>query len=384
MADHIDTIVIGAGIAGCSAAWFLQESGVDVLLIDRSGFAASGGSGAAGAFVSPKIGKGSALQQLTNEAFDFAKNFYLRHFPDYFEQTGVVRIPKDEEDAARFALYEPYNSAEYEWMDAEKLHSLGIKEERKSFFFPEAGVCDAAGLCTQLYESIPHVQFDTAGISRRNGNWVLLGKDGSILTSKRVVLAVGYQNTLLDMRYMGVRGTWGSRGDYASETDLKVSLHQSISVSASIGGIVKVGATHVKSKEPCMQCDGRPLATLFEKASAIVDTSDFRLKETYCGMRSGSRDYFPLVGRVVDVQTMLAKYPALLRGAKPPLEHYESLYICNGLGGRGFVFGPLMGKMLAEHIVEDREIDERVDPDRLFLRWCRRSEEAARGINPSA
>jgi tRNA 5-methylaminomethyl-2-thiouridine biosynthesis bifunctional protein len=382
VAKSYDTIVIGAGIAGCCTAWFLQEKGVDVLLIDRSGFAASGGSGAAGAFVSPKIGKGSTLQKLTNEAFDFAKDFYLEHFSDHFSQTGVIRIPKDEEDAQKFTLYESFNDAEYRWMDAGELHSLGIREELRSFYFPEAGVCDAVSLCSAIYAKVPHKQFDVANLEREGGRWRVQPKGNGIeLSAKRIVVATGYQNDLFDMRYMGVRGTWGSRGDYFSGLDLKVSMHKSISVSANIDGIIKLGATHVKSKNPCMQCDGEPLAELFKKASDMVESSDFRLKETYCGMRSGSRDYFPLVGRVIDAEAMLLKYPALVRGAKPPLEYLEELYICNGLGGRGFVFAPLMAKNLAEHIIEKRETDKRVDPDRLFLKWCRRSEEAARTIH---
>ena len=93
MPEQYDTIIIGAGIAGCCTAYTLQKKGQKVLLVDRSAVAASGGSGAAGAFVSPKIGKGSTLQILTNEAFHFSKDFYLKHFPDYFHQTGVIRIP---------------------------------------------------------------------------------------------------------------------------------------------------------------------------------------------------------------------------------------------------------------------------------------------------
>ncbi len=379
MAKSYDTIVIGAGIAGCCTAWFLQQRGVDVLLVDRSGFAASGGSGAAGAFVSPKIGKGSPLQQLTNEAFDIAKDFYLENFPDFFHQTGVIRIPKDESDAEKFADYERYNEADCEWIDAEILHSLGIRENLPGFFFPEAGVCDAPELCNAILQYVPHRQFDVAEISREDDEWMLHAKEQEkSLKARRVVLAIGHQNNLFDMRYMGVKGTWGSRGDYRSGIDLKVSMHKSISVSANIDGIVKIGATHVKESDPCMQCDGKPLAGLFEKASAMVDTADFILKETYCGMRSGSRDYFPLVGKVIDARKMLEEYPALVRGAKPPLEYLEHLYICNGLGGRGFVFAPMMAKMLADRIVDGREIDKRVDPDRLFLKWCRRSEEAAR------
>lgn len=367
-----DTIIIGAGIAGCCSAYTLQQKGQKVLLLDRSSVAASGGSGAAGAFVSPKIGKGSPLQTLTNEAFHFAKDFYLKHFPKHFHQTGVIRIPKDIEDAGKFSTYEAFNDSKYRWVNQEELKIFGIKNSEDSFMFEEAGVCDAPEMCAAILEQIPHIQCDVKSLSFEDGVW-RVGE----YSSKNIVLATGYQNDLFDMRYMGVKGTWGSRGDYKSALDLKVSMHKSISASANVNGIIKIGATHVKSKEPCMVCDGEPLKGLFESASQMVDTSDFVLKETFCGMRSGSKDYFPLVGSVIDVPFMLENYPAITRGAKPTLKHIDSLFVCNGLGGRGFVFAPLMAELLAECIVDGKEMDSRVSPDRLFLKWCRKSEELA-------
>jgi len=372
MPKPYDTIIIGAGIAGCCAAYSLQQKGQKVLLLDRSGVAASGGSGAAGAFVSPKIGKGSSLQTLTNEAFHFAKDFYLKHFPKYFHRTGVIRIPKDVEDAEKFSTYESFNDSQYRWVSKEELEAIGIQNSEDSFMFEEAGVCDAPEMCAGILKQVPHVQYDVKSLSFEDEVW-RVGE----YRSKNIVLATGYQNDLFDMRYMGVKGTWGSRGDYSSALKLEVSMHKSISVSANINGIIKIGATHVKSKEPCMVCDGDPLKGLFQSASQIVDTSDFMLKETFCGMRSGSKDYFPLVGSVIDVPFMLENYPAITRGAKPALETIDKLYICNGLGGRGFVFAPLMAKLLAECIVDGKEMDSRVSPDRLFLKWCRKSEELA-------
>ncbi len=367
MPKPYDTIIIGAGIAGCCAAYTLQKKGQKVLLLDRSGVAASGGSGAAGAFVSPKIGKGSALQTLTNEAFHFAKDFYLKHFPKYFHQTGVIRIPKDAEDAEKFSTYEAFNDSKYRWVNQEELKIFGIKNSHDSFMFEEAGVCDAPEMCAAILEKVPHAQCHVKSLSFEDGMW-RVGE----YSSKNIVLATGYQNDLFDMRYMGVKGTWGSRGDYTSNLELEVSMHKSISISANINGIIKIGATHVKSKEPCMVCDGEPLKGLFESASRMVDTSDFVLKETFCGMRSGSKDYFPLVGSVIDVPFMLENYPAITRGAKPTLKHIDNLFICNGLGGRGFVFAPLMAELLAECIVDGKEMDKRVNPDRLFLKWCRK------------
>ena len=367
MPNHYDTIIIGAGIAGCCSAYALQQKGQKVLLLDRSGVAASGGSGAAGAFVSPKIGKGSALQTLTNEAFHFSKDFYLKHFPKYFHQTGVIRIPKDSDDAEKFQLYEAFNESKYRWVEKKELETFGIKNSEESFLFEEAGVCDAPEMCTAILEEIPHVQYDVKSLSFADRVWSV-----GEYRSKNIVLAMGYQNELFDMRYMGVKGTWGSRGDYKSALDLEVSMHKSISVSANVDGIIKIGATHVKAKEPCMVCDGEPLKGLFETASQMVDTSDFTLHETFCGMRSGSKDYFPLVGKVIDVPYMLDEYPLITRGSKPALKHIDNLFICNGLGGRGFVFAPYMAEFLAEAIVEGKEIDGRVNPDRLFLKWCRK------------
>ena len=370
-----DIIVVGAGIAGCSSAYFLKKKGLDVLVLDRSGIAASGGSSAAGAFVSPKIGKGSELQTLTNEAFEFAKDFYREHFPQHFKQTGVIRIPKNSDDAQNFDTYENSNTSSHAIIEKEKLKALGIDDAFNSFLFDEAGVCDAPKMCQALIKDIPYEQYEVKSLNYEDDLWFI-----GAYRAKKLILATGYENRFVDMRYMGVKGTWGTRGDYETNIKLDVSMHKQISVSANIDGIVKIGATHEKEVDVCIRCNGEPLKGIFGTAGTMVDTSDFKLKETFCGMRSGSKDYFPLVGSVIDVSEMLEKYPKLPRGLQlkeQPIK-MENLYVCNGLGGRGFVFGPLMGKILAENIVEGKAIDKRVNPDRLFLKWCRKSPELER------
>jgi tRNA 5-methylaminomethyl-2-thiouridine biosynthesis bifunctional protein len=149
----------------------LQQRGQRVLLVDRSAYAATGGSGAAGAFVSPKIGKGGPLLQLTNEAFLYAKAFYLSYFPDHFHQTGVIRIPKDAEDADKFPIYEQYNDTNYRWIDPAELEDLGITEKHRSFFFEDAGVCDAPELCNAILKNVPFKQFDVQNLKHDGTKW---------------------------------------------------------------------------------------------------------------------------------------------------------------------------------------------------------------------
>ncbi len=365
-----DTIIIGAGIAGSTAAFMLQRAGEHVVLVDRSSVPASGGSGAAGAFVSPKIGKGGPLQQLTNEAFAFAHTFYREHSPEHFTASGVVRIPKHPDDAEHFSLYEPHNYPMYERWHSEDLALRGIEDTWGGFYFPEAGDCDAPAVCRTLASGIDFVQLDVRRLSRAGEVWRVEGANRT-LEAARVVLATGYQNELIDMRYMGIRGLWGSRGDYRTSTTLPVSLHKSLSVSSTRQGRVKIGATHVKHTDPCLVCDGQPLAGLFAGASELVDTSDFVLQETFCGMRSTSRDHVPVIGEVIDVPRMLQEHPAIVRGATAPLQHISDLFVLNGLGGRGFVFAPLMAQWLTERIITGRPIPESVHSDRLFYKWAR-------------
>ena len=369
MSKTYDTIIIGAGIAGASTAHALTQKGQNVLVVDKNGIA-SGGSGAAGAFVSPKIGKGAPLQKLTNEAFEYAKAFYLSTCPTLFHQTGVIRIPKDEADDQKFSAYEPYNDNRYENYTKEHLKQLGIKAGLDSFYFPEAGVCEAQEVCRYLLSNIDVVAYEVKEIIRENEFWSV-----GEYRAKNLVLATGFESDLIDLRYMGIKGTWGTRGDFSSNIALDVSMHQSMSVSANVDGIIKLGATHEKEIKEVVPCKKEQALLLKEKASSMFDTSDFQLQEVFCGMRSGSKDYFPLVGRVVDVPFMFETYPAITRGAKPELKYLDNLFVCNGLGGRGFVFAPLMAKKLAESIVDNKEVDSRVNPDRLFLKWCRKSPE---------
>jgi len=369
MSKTYDTIIIGAGIAGASTAYALKQKGQNVLVLDKNGIA-SGGSGAAGAFVSPKIGKGSPLQTLTNEAFEYAKDFYISTCPTLFHQTGVIRIPKDETDAQKFSSYETYNDNRYETYTKEDLVQLGIKAEFESFYFPEAGVCEAQEVCRYLLRKIEVLKYDVKEIIHDNGFWYV-----GEYRAKNFVLATGFESDLADLRYMGIKGTWGTRGDFTSRLALDVSMHQSMSVSANIDGIVKLGATHEKEVKEVVPCKKEQALFLQEKASLMIDTSDLELKDVFCGMRAGSKDYFPLVGKVIDVPFMFETYPAIIRGAKPKIKYLDNLFICNGLGGRGFVFAPLMAKILAECIVEDKGVDVRINSDRLFLKWCRKSPE---------
>ena len=80
-----DYLIVGGGISACATAYFLKQKGVLVCVVDERGIA-GGGSGAAGAFVSPKLGKDNILKSLINEAYLFSNSFYTQNFPSFFRK----------------------------------------------------------------------------------------------------------------------------------------------------------------------------------------------------------------------------------------------------------------------------------------------------------
>ncbi len=364
-----DLAVIGSGVAGVMVAWWAKRLGVSVVVIDRSSSPATGGSSAAGAFISPKLGKATPLVNLTNEAYEFSSQFYYDFFSEYFERSGMLRFAKDSKDEENLEYYkEIIGSGEILFKDS--LIKLGVINESRALFFKNGGVCDSQGLCHYAIKDIDYFQLDLKDVKEQDDYLIL--EDN--IKAKNIVFATGYES-FSDFEYMSISGLWGSRGDYYSRDNINTCMHKSLSVSSNINGIIKLGATTSRAKNPCMVCSGEPLKVLEENAVKIANLSSLKIKEIFCGYRANSKDYFPIVGKVIDSNFMLKRYPSIKKGYKKvPLEYKKNYYVLNGLGARGFVFAPFLAKMLVEHIFNGKEILDTVNSDRLFLRWARKLE----------
>ena len=322
-------------------AYFLHRYGAKVALVERAEIAA-GGSGAAGAFVTPRLGKGGVIQRYSNEAFRFCLDFYKKS--SYFCQTGLLRLPKENED---FNVFEPF---------------LDVAYERKEggFFFPEAGIVKAKEHLLSLSQSFECHYFD-ATIERRDGHF----RVGN-LEAKRVVLATGAEDALIDDASITIGKVAGVRFDLRTSLRLPYSMHKKISISANIDGIVAIGATHNRANRP-----PQPPSMLFEEAKKMVGEFDYRLHQMYCGVRSSVNDHLPIIGYLVDFD----KAKEIKEYKKEPLPRRD-IAIINGLGGRGFVFGPYAANLLARHLLFDEALPKDLDVARYYIRHRRRNSNA--------
>jgi len=360
-----DIAIIGAGINGCSVAYEFIQKGKSVAVFDMDGVA-SGGSGAAGAFISPKFSKSGELKEIIHNAFVYSIDFYGNNFKHIFKKTPLIHIAKDENDDEILRVYKQSTNL--------KLHDVNGKYQRETVSM-DAGIVDAQAMCNAMCKGAKFIKSKVDNLIYDDGMWVI----NDTYSAKNVVLATGAYEQIIKEPYIQLRGIWGHRIDVSTTTKNENSLHQFVSISPSQDGILAIGATHnvhyhpQKSTKPYDIQEGR--AELIEKASKTIKLENVSVVKDYTGLRSGSFDYMPLLGPLVVSKETLENEDIRFKTKKPNYDeytYYPNLYMINGNGGYGFVLAPYLAKMLAEHILSAKEIDKKVLPARFFARWAKK------------
>lgn len=337
-----DVIIVGAGINGCTCAYFLHQAGLKVALVDKAGIA-SGGSGAAGAFISPKFNKQGPLKELMDMAYDEAMEFYTTILPTHTLVQPLLHISQDESE--------------------------------DPIYLQRSAIVDARSACEALASGIDFYVLEVQSPIYHENQWHC-----GDLRSKHLVLTIGAYPKVLPIDYVGLRGIWGHRIDVTTSTDVPHAFHQFVSVSPTLKeGVVAIGATHNVHYSPFYLEDVYDIEAgrieLIEKASITLKLNNINILKDYMGLRSGSNDYMPILGSLVDTDATLAVHPHLQHGkAVDPKEfvYYPNLTMINGSGGYGFVLAPYLAKRLKEYLVNGIELDETISPSRYFPRWAKR------------
>lgn len=386
MNKEFDYVIIGAGIAGCSLAYFLGKYSKSILLIDRNSQVAFGASGAAGAFLSPLLGKPNDFKDLITKSLIFSTNFYKNLGEELINNCGVCRIPKNEEDADKFESYKPYMDFEYTSMN-------------DGYFFEIGSQVTPSLICEKLTKNIEKkLSYNVGKLEQKeNSIWIINDE----IYAKNIILTTGADVKHIKEEYFDIRGVWGQKIDVSTTTQTNINYHKECSVSkaSKIENTnlfkVSIGATHHKFNcdknicnycietaniNACSRCYNDSIinndsAKLIALANDIIKLENVEVIDVKIGARASSNDYFPMLGLLVDSKKSIEKYPHLLNGThikNSMLETINNLYVINGVGGRGFVLSPYLANELVEYIINNKEIEDNLTTHRLFKRWAKR------------
>jgi glycine/D-amino acid oxidase-like deaminating enzyme len=352
---NYDAIILGGGIAGASIAYELTQKKQRVLVLDSSKIG-SGGSFAAGAFISPKVSKPSPYKSYLNDSFNYTTNLYKNHFNHHFKQCGLLKYPLDLNDIKRLQHYEEFIELSYE-------------KREKNYFFKDAGIVDTLVIKDML---------DGVELKEDYRYKSICFNDGYIVDdfkAKHLIIATANIPKEFQLPYIDLKSIGGYRYDVQFDGMQRLSsyIHKDISISCFLDNRIIIGATHIKDTIDLADDAKTDRFGLLKKAREFYDMPDLKVLKHYTGYRVSTKDYFPIVGELIDSKSTLQKYPYIKKGSKVPSSKYEmfkNLYIHTALSSRGFVTAPYNAKLLANLILEEKNIDDRLSPVRLFKKWA--------------
>ncbi len=358
--------VLGAGIAGASAAHALAQRGADVTVLDPVG-PASGASGNPLGLVMPRLDAGDSVQaRLLIDAYLAARQTYAGMAGAH--ETSVRQVPRNDAERTRFAklLADPPLPLE----DLEALSGGGLLHKR-------ALILEPARIVSGLLEDI-RVRIGAVDVS-------LPDRTVNGESYDAIILATAME-TNRHLPWIGLAGRLG-------QVD-SVSAAPAVAPDAIAGGHYALaledrrlwGATFEKvpqgmaaeTSDAARRANAEALQELAPWWRRDVDTLPVSSR---AAIRATTTDRLPLVGAVPDHAAAIDRFAGLRKGrpadADAPL--LPGIFMVNGFGARGFTWGPWAGRVLAAQCLggpspAETSALEAVSPLRLVLRALKRGE----------
>ncbi|WP_281985194.1 bifunctional tRNA (5-methylaminomethyl-2-thiouridine)(34)-methyltransferase MnmD/FAD-dependent 5-carboxymethylaminomethyl-2-thiouridine(34) oxidoreductase MnmC [Azonexus hydrophilus] len=377
-------VVIGAGIAGCTAASALAGAGWQVDIIERAPTPATGAScNVAGVLRPLPSADDNRLSRLTRAGY-LATRALLQSLPDArWSPCGVLHLgrePLHEATQQRVVERLQLPAELLQFVDRERAGAmLGLPVEAGGWWFPQGGWVNPASVCRAALAAFPgrireHYGVTVDRLERTKTGWRLLAADGSeIASAPVVVMAAGVgAPAFAEFAWLpqkSARGQVSHLPPDPARTLAHVVCRHGYAMP-EVDGIRLTGATlQPNDPDPSVRTDDHAenLARLRLSLPGYLGPDDPAPLAGRTGFRPMSPDRLPIVGALPD--------PAAIQGQPrlPALPRHPGLWCVQGFGARGIVWSALMADLLVSRLEGDPlplEIDlvDAVDPGRFLLK----------------
>ena len=394
-----EVTIIGAGIAGCTAAVALTKRGFKVKILDRHTLAGQGGSGNSQAIVYPKLSpRDNVLPRINLRALMFASRYYASFWKRGLgQQCGVISLPENPKIAEDFIqISQRFSDCEdfVQLLKNDQLcdHSGISLESSLGLFFPQLGWLPPAIICQQLLDDhkIPLINTDIDHFKHQlsDNKWHLFNTSGKLVHSTDIlVVATAYgcekfeQTKALPVTQL--RGQISKLPAGAKTKSLKTIICGDGYITPALNNYHSCGATYNKgifSTELRAEDHEMNIAQMRHTDSGLDDALD-NLNVTNmqgrANFRCTTKDYLPIVGAVPDFSSMIEDFGFLRRDARENSmikgTYLPNLYINCGMGSRGLSYAPFTAELLASQISQqipslERELIQGMHPARFLIR----------------
>lgn len=351
-----DVIVIGGGVAGASAAFFLSLSGERITLLERDGVAGHASGMSAGG-LNPLEG-----EHIPGALSDFAMRSFRLHlelWKELAERSDVtfaprilpwIRIALSGDDLPDLeSASQAFDGAD--GFSAELLDTAAVLEMEPRissdviggvYLYGNAAV-DSRALTLALVTAAEamgttFVRADVTGLSVDGDGRISVEVGSETLAAPSVVVAAGPWTSLL-LRSSGIKlPVRPLKGEILRLDPPGPMFRHDIAYPGGEAhpkpdGLVWVGATVEDAGFDTRTSEGARARLMADAVRAIPILAQGKLSEQTACLRPVTPDGLPVVG---------------------PVPGRDGLYIASGAGKKGILLGPAMGKAIADLVVSGR------------------------------
>ncbi|WP_207062462.1 bifunctional tRNA (5-methylaminomethyl-2-thiouridine)(34)-methyltransferase MnmD/FAD-dependent 5-carboxymethylaminomethyl-2-thiouridine(34) oxidoreductase MnmC [Motiliproteus sp. SC1-56] len=398
-------LVIGAGIAGASAAYALARRGLSVTVLDAGNGPASGASGNPQGILYTKLPATPTQESrihLSGYLFSLRllKTALGASSPDW-SSCGLLQLAGDTAAAQRHEQliarghYPDELVRQVSRAQAETL--AGVALAQPGLYFPDGGWVHPPALCRALlaHENIQcryGISVDRL-IKQEHGGWALYDAAGEVIEQAPlvVVATAAEARRLAPLDTLPLKPIRGQVSHFNAPPGpaLKTVLCGKGYIAPPRGQRYCFGATFdLHSQETAVRAEDhrhnldRVQELCPDLGAHLAATADDQ-RRGRVGFRCSSPDYLPLAGAVVDHDAFIDQYAALRRDAKATVEgsppHLPGLFVSLGHGSKGLTTAPLCGELVAalacgDPLPLEQRLAQALNPARfLFKNLSRRT-----------
>lgn len=357
----LTTLVVGAGIAGCTIARALAERGVNVTVLER-GRVAGGASGNPAAVLFPQLPKRWSV----NASWYFtAYSFMLRQLARWRREglkfggaeIGMLRLPRHAEEEKQLYTMElalGLDAGIAQWVTRERAsHIAGVALATGAAYFPRGTWLSPAELCQALIAH-PNITVKTSceviSLTHRDGVWSVKTPAGESFSGANCCIAVAHESAAIFSRdFLRVSKVGGQISEIAASsvaaTISAILCHKSYLIPH--GKTYLAGATYNHGDDSLLVTPENHQKNLAEIATFLPDWVKSEPIGGRTAFRATTPDRMPYVGEIE-----------------------PGLFVSLGHGSRGFLSAPLAAEEIASRICGEvspltAELRATVDPWRF-------------------
>lgn len=360
--------IIGAGIAGVSAAYQLSQRGWRVTLMERHAAVATQGSGNLAGVVMPRLTLDNSPQgQFFMAAFQYTVAWLERlkradqSLP--WQHSGLLQLYPNERLQRIAQLGLPSSVARV--VDQATASELcGAAVAHGGVVFPQGGWLDPAALCQWLLKKSPSIELklhqSALLLERRDDEWVILCGAERMVTTPHLLIATG--TAAADFAQSAFLPLTAVRGQltYLPVSSLSPLLTMPVCyegyVIPAYQGYYCVGATYKRGDGSTALKEAEQQENLTQLYQALPQwaVGGAAVLSGRVAQRATTPDYLPYIGPLPPAEGYAVVYADLKHGKRSeeyPLAEYQAgLYISTGHGSRGLVTAPLAAELLADYL----------------------------------